>query len=235
MTDVQPYQMRLPVRAWWCMRIMLFLFIIGAMFMLSGYWLLSEFVQDFIIDQTFSGDLEAYDVRIDWVLLLGISLYPIFYLGTVIAYAFVYVRSMMNAKHLDPVTATVATHGMYWWYAIPFAALWKPIEGVIQVWRVVRRQADQSDKLPWVFAAWWGGFLLFNSASRGLDLFHPAADLETSMVSDATSAQNYMFWSMGKMVLGIVSAACLYWITERIYKAQAIILDQTARPDPEAC
>lgn len=63
------------------------------------------------------------------------------FLLSAVSYGFFYFRAMTLARQLEPEHATVSAHGMWWWYAVPFANLWKPFEGVMQVWRALRTHA----------------------------------------------------------------------------------------------
>lgn len=211
------------------MQVMLFGFIVSVTLQSIGFLQLSDYYQDLLIDEVFEGDWEARGGRIDGLNLAALLLYITTFFGTAIAYGFFYVRSMMNAKHLEPDNATVATHGMYWWFAIPVACLWKPLEGVMQVWRVLRGQADQPDSVPFVFAIWWGCFIISGIISSVLERVHPGAGLASSHPVDA---QNYLAWSLLPYVVYALSAVCLYWITERIYKAQEIIVQASQGEKP---
>ena len=146
-----------------------------------------------------------------------------------LAYAFFYHCSMRNAQILDPETAKVSPTGMWWWHVVPVASFWMPLLGVIQVWRTVRSRVGLSSNIPQAFSIWWGSYIggIFAYAvigSRGFGM--------QSLSYSALADQSLKIIPV-RLVL-ILSSIALWWITDRIYRAQQNIVEMRASEEPQA-
>lgn len=223
MTD-QTTDLILPSKAWLVLRVAW----LGYVISLSALCVVSVANHAFFLEAAsgaFSmSDPMAYAERLDTVSAFAGAFFLACFVASIIGYAFFYHRSMVTAKVLEPEHATVSATGMWWWHAVPFALLWKPLQGVMQVWRAVRRRADLPDSVPWVFALWWTTWLVGNSVTNIMERSHPGSPTSRFPSEDLIDMANYQIWSVPVFSLSLVCCIALWWITDRIYQAQQIII-----------
>ncbi|WP_440957326.1 DUF4328 domain-containing protein [Oceanicaulis sp. LC35] len=220
----------LPSKAWLVLRVAWLCYLFGSGANLVVFTGMHAFFLEAAADEFSMVDPMAYASRLDQVLLVTSAVTLISYLVSVVGYGFFYHRSMLTAQALEPEHATVSATGMWWWYAVPFANLWKPVEGVMQVWRSVRRKADLPDSVPWVVALWWVTWLLGNGISKITDRLHPGSPVSRFPSNELADMAQYYIWSVPVILIVIVCCIALWWITDRIYQAQKIIVAGQADP-----
>ncbi|MBY9066193.1 DUF4328 domain-containing protein [Hyphomonas sp. WL0036] len=71
-------------------------------------------------------------------------------------------RAMKNLHIVGAVAATMSPGWAVGWYFIPFANLWKPFEGVLQIWRESHRLAGRPEKVAAYVGWWWATWLISN-------------------------------------------------------------------------
>lgn len=72
-------------------------------------------------------------------------------------------------KNLHVVKAPAATMSPGWavgWHFIPIANLWKPFEGMLQIWRESHRLAGRSEKVAAYVGWWWATWLISNGLAN---------------------------------------------------------------------
>lgn len=97
------------------------------------------------------------------VLVLGVSLAQLG--GLVASVILVSMWTYRAMKNLHIVRAAAATMSPGWavgWYFIPFANLWKPFEGMLQIWRESHRLAGKPEKVAAFVGWWWATWLVSN-------------------------------------------------------------------------
>lgn len=94
-------------------------------------------------------------------------------------------RAMKNLHIIGDTNAEMSPGWAVGWYFIPFANLWKPFEGMLQIWRGSHHQAGESEKVPayvgWWWATWLIGNFLSNIAVRLGGFMGDGADYDTSL------------------------------------------------------
>ena len=73
-----------------------------------------------------------------------------------------------------------------WWFAVPIANLYKPFQGMRELWNASHGNQDYSSETAPLVAIWWALWLLSGFASLGLGLFLGWS--ESGVVSDWISA-----------------------------------------------
>lgn len=114
-------------------------------------------------------------------------------IGGFIAGAILMLRWTFRAiKNLHLVNAPGVTMSPGWaagWYFIPFANLWKPFEGFLQIWRASHNLAGQPEKVAsyvgWWWGTWIGSTLLSNIAMRLSGLLEEAPTYNEGLIVGA--------------------------------------------------
>lgn len=212
-----------PRRAWLILRIGLVVYLAATAFLATSYLQLYDFLDALLIEARVFPDPEARGAAIDRSTSIGVFVHLAAYAVSVVGYAMFYYRAMRNAQAFEPEHATVGPHAMYLWYAVPFASLWKPLEGVMQVWRASRRRAGLDDRVPVVVGVWWASWLFGGTVGSLLDRLHPGAQaLKVADFGQPGEILTYIFLSACMFAVLGLSAIALWWISERIYKAQIV-------------
>ncbi len=71
-------------------------------------------------------------------------------------------RAMKNLHIAGAPEVSMSPGWAVGWYFIPIANLWKPFEGLLQIWRGSMAQAGQPVKVPAHVGWWWATWLLSN-------------------------------------------------------------------------
>lgn len=210
-----------PRRAWIALRIGIATFVSGTILMSGSHLVLAWFIDALLIEGRDIPDSEQIGVMIDAATMSAVVLFFGGFLLSAVSYGFFYFRAMTLARQLEPEHATVSAHGMWWWYAVPFANLWKPFEGVMQVWRALRTHAGLDPAVPWVFGLWWAVWVGGSFVVNIVDRVHPGADIDSAMHTVPADAVSYLQWSALITPVCLVSAIALWWISARIYAAHS--------------
>ncbi len=71
-------------------------------------------------------------------------------------------RAMKNLHTVRDPGVTMSPGWAVGWYFIPFANLWKPLSGMMQIWRGSMAQAGESERVRPVVGWWWATWLASN-------------------------------------------------------------------------
>lgn len=97
------------------------------------------------------------------IAVLGISLAQIVGLiASVVLVSMWTYRAMKNLHIVGAVAATMSPGWAVGWYFIPFANLWKPFEGMLQIWRESHRLAGRPEKVAAYAGWWWATWIISN-------------------------------------------------------------------------
>ena len=97
------------------------------------------------------------------IAVLGVSLTQIGGLiASVILVSMWTYRAMKNLHIVGAVAATMSPGWAVGWYFIPFANLWKPFEGMLQIWRESHRLAGRPEKVAAYVGWWWATWIVSN-------------------------------------------------------------------------
>lgn len=138
----------------------------------------------------------------------------------IIAYARFYQRAMANLHRLETPRAKVGPMMMWVWYVIPIASLWKPLEGVIQVWRGSREHAGLDDGVPRIIGVWWALWLA-GIVIGSIDGWQSRNAISHGDIVDGDAHLLSLRLSIAGALLSAITAALLYRISARIAQAQA--------------
>lgn len=109
-------------------------------------------------------------------------------------------RAMKNLHIVRAPGVSMTPGWAVGWYFIPIANLWKPFEGMLQIWRESHRLAGRPEKVAayvgWWWACWVGGGILSQISLRLTGFIEPEPTYEAGLVV--------------AVVAGIVSVACGY-------------------------
>jgi hypothetical protein len=200
--------------------------------MLSGLLVASDIHAYLFIDAAFNSS-----TTINWAMADFVDLHQTFtaiglliaLISCMIAYGRFYTRALATTKRIDPELEHLNVHGVWLWYAVPFAAFIMPFRRVRQVWEVVHRRAGMDSNLPASFALWWTAWLGGNFL----------ATLETKLPGAAWSFQiaetNYEQYLLVLVLnavgsgISIISALGIFSITRKI----AMLLSEPVATEPE--
>ena len=117
------------------------------------------------------------------------------------------------------------------WYFIPFAALWKPFQGMSEIWRASHRPANwRTLPLPAQMRWWWGTWLVAsivgNAAGRMGMFGEPTVSLMTTTTMLAILS----------LSVGALTNIALVWVITRVTRAQGERMAEGlgCRQDPES-
>ncbi|MEM7661333.1 MAG: DUF4328 domain-containing protein [Pseudomonadota bacterium] len=171
-----------------------------------------------------TGSLASFADLADQIAIYSSAIYTLSYLTTVVAYGIFYHRAMRNLHNLRSPDAEMAPAGMWAWYIVPIASLWKPFEGVLQVWRGSMTASGQDPRVPAMIGFWWTFWiagLVCSGVERGLTnasgINTGAPNLDTLMSALWASAIASAFL--------IVAATLLFLFSSRVADAQERLRD----------
>jgi hypothetical protein len=220
----------LPSKAWLVLRLAWLVYIAAMSANLVIFFNLHSFFLQAADGVFTAADPMAHAETLDRATGIALSFQMTSFIIAMIGYGFFYHASMLNAQALEPEHATVSASGMWWWYIVPFANLWKPLEGVMQVWRVMRGRAGQDSTVPWVFALWWASWLVGGMSDQALGRYHPGSQLSVNASDAHTDIAQYYLWCIPAGLILIVGCAALWWISEKIYVAQKAVIEREGSP-----
>ncbi|KCZ98534.1 hypothetical protein HPO_09985 [Hyphomonas polymorpha PS728] len=97
------------------------------------------------------------------IAVLGVSLAQIGGLiASVILVSMWTYRAMKNLHIVEAVAAAMSPGWAVGWYFIPIANLWKPFEGMLQIWRESHRLAGRPEKVAAYMGWWWATWVASN-------------------------------------------------------------------------
>ncbi|MEQ9505361.1 MAG: DUF4328 domain-containing protein [Hyphomonas sp.] len=89
--------------------------------------------------------------------------------GLLVSFVLVSLWTFRAMKNLHLSGAREVSMSPGWavgWYFIPFANLWKPFEGMLQIWRGSLAQAGQDVKVASYVGWWWATWIISNIISN---------------------------------------------------------------------
>lgn len=147
--------------------------------------------------------------------VLGVSLAQIGGLvASVILVSMWTYRAMKNLHIVGAVAATMSPGWAVGWYFIPIASLWKPFEGMLQIWRESHRLAGKAEKVAayvgWWWATWIVSNILANVALRLTGFTDPQPTYDVGILVGAAGS-----------ALSVVCGILLLRTTKQVTQAQA--------------
>ena len=149
------------------------------------------------------------------IVVLGISLAQV--LGLIASVVFVSMWTYRAMKNLHIVRAAAATMSPGWavgWYFIPIANLWKPFEGMQQIWRESHRLAGRPENIAayvgWWWATWVISNILANIALRLTGFVEPLPTYDAGLMGSAVAS-----------ALSVVCGLLLLRTTKQVTMVQA--------------
>ncbi|WP_158084578.1 MULTISPECIES: DUF4328 domain-containing protein [Henriciella] len=168
-------------------------------------------------------DIIAAGTAIDMVAApLGI-LYIVLFVLCMFTYARFFHRSMNNVQAVGAKDATMPPGWVWGYFFIPIANLWKPVEGVLQIWRGSMRASGANPKVPLAVGLWWTFWLIttiISNISFRLSISSGAFDDEITDF-DLFITTNYL--DIVTSVTGVICAVFLLSFASRLNKAQQAI------------
>ncbi|MFN4024298.1 MAG: DUF4328 domain-containing protein [Hyphomonas sp.] len=94
-------------------------------------------------------------------------------------------RAMKNLHIVGAPGVSMTPGWAVGWYFIPIANLWKPFEGMLQIWRESHRLAGRPEKVAayvgWWWACWIGGGILSQISLRLTGFIEPLPTYEAGL------------------------------------------------------
>lgn len=88
------------------------------------------------------------------------------YIASIILVCMWTFRAMKNLHISRAPQVSMSPGWAVGWYFIPFANLWKPFEGMLQIWRGSMAQAGRPEKVASFVGWWWAAWLVSNFLSN---------------------------------------------------------------------
>ncbi len=177
-----------------------------------------ERVQDGLVSgPAATAEGETADFRLTVTALLFV---PVFLL-CIVAYARFFQRAMANLHALNAPHLTVSPRMMWLWYFVPFLCLWKPLEGVMEVWRESRDRAGLDDRVPPSVGAWWALWILGGLVAVFSSIHYNSAISLEGDILDTGALMLSMRADLASAVVQMATAALLYLMSSRIRQAQS--------------
>ena len=133
---------------------------------------------------------------------IGLSLFFfISYIPTIVLFCIWTNKSMKNAWAMrqNPYQTLMTPGWAVGYYFIPFLLLWKPFQGMREIWEVSFRNQKSLGLLRW----WWGFWLLDNFAGN-ISFRLPTDSLEDLILSGFFDASTTLFSLAGGVLLFII-------------------------------
>lgn len=109
------------------------------------------------------------DPTLSMVILVFLSVSLLMVVAFIASVIFVAMWTYRAMKNLHIAGARHAEMSAGWavgWHFIPIANLWKPLEGMMQIWRGSKELAGRPIKLPSRMGWWWATWLISNTLSN---------------------------------------------------------------------
>lgn len=121
-------------------------------------------------------------------------------------------RAMKNLHIIRAPGASMTPGWAVGWYFIPIANLWKPFEGMLQIWRESHRLAGRPEKVAAYVGCWWacwvGGGILSQISLRLTGFIEPLPTYEAGLAV--------------AVVAGLVSVAGGYFLLRTTSQVTAV-------------
>ena len=161
-------------------------------------------------------DAEAEGTRIDQMAILVNGVLLIALLSSVVAYGFFFQRALKNLQAVHQAEADMRPFGVWAWYFVPFANLWKPLDGFNAVRDGSRHAEGKKSDGSGLVGLWWICWLAFNIVSRigqvTLDRGLETVDIDTLSLASVIDAV--------AVSIGIVAALLLARFVTEIARGQ---------------
>lgn len=152
-------------------------------------------------------------------LLIGIAYLLVFIASVIMVSRFTY-RAMKNLHLASAAGVSMSPGWAVGWYFIPIAMLWKPLQGMLQIWRgsldPQAASAPVSAMIGWWWACWLLTNILANASFRLSGGFGMTDSLEMLQIS--------LWLDVIGSSVGIAAALLLIRITRKITEAQSSLM-----------
>ena len=117
--------------------------------------------------------------------------------------------------------------GMVWgWHFVPFALLWKPYEGVIQIWRASKNAIGEPVEVPASLGWWWASWLIAGFISNFINRLIPTEIFENLFL--LAREETIAFAYAGSLFLFAIAAALLLKIVRQLTRSQGNLKNAVA-------
>jgi len=161
-------------------------------------------------------DAEAEGTRIDQIAILVGVMWLITYLSSVVAYGFFFSRSLKNLQAVHEADPEMKPYGTWAWYLVPFANLWKPLEGFSEVRNGSRHAEGKPTDSSGSVGLWWFSWIALNIVSnisgRLLDSGLESGNIDTLKLASMLD--------VGAAIAGLVAAFLLARFVAEIGRGQ---------------
>lgn len=136
--------------------------------------------------------------------------------GLVFSVIFVSMWTYRAMKNLHIAGAQQVSMSPGWavgWHFIPFANLWKPFEGILQIWRGSMAEAGRPEKVPAHVGWWWATWILSNFLAN-------IAMRLSGFLEEGPAYDEGLIVSVLSSVVAVVCTVLLLRVTRDITEAQ---------------
>lgn len=182
---------------------------------------------DMIMEGGFSSDAEMMQTAnlIDGVsAVAGIGFLVTFVL-CIIGYARFFHRSMNNVQAAGDPDATMPPGWTWGYHFIPIVNLWKPLQGVLQIWRASMRLSANNPRVPATIGWWWAAWLATNFISNVSFRLAMDAGALGDEITDFDLFLMTFYLDIASSVIGIICSILLLRFSGQVRQAQQAILD----------
>ncbi|MEO9968439.1 MAG: DUF4328 domain-containing protein [Hyphomonadaceae bacterium] len=109
-----------------------------------------------------SRDAIAGGERIDQIAILANFGFIVSFLSSGLAYGFFFQRSLKNLQAVHEADQDMKPFGVWAWYFVPIAALWKPLEGFSEVRYGSRKAEGKTEDAPKWVGVWWASWIAYS-------------------------------------------------------------------------
>jgi hypothetical protein len=155
-----------------------------------------------------------YEIGGNENLNLGVMSDWLIFLTAITAFVLVGRFTYRAQKNLFTIGSPYAKMPPGWtvgWYFIPFAALWQPVMGMIQIYRGSHAAVGERDTSLTLVLVWWGGWILMNVPDWFVLLWQDSLMMQFLLLAASSG-------------LGVLAALSLIRILARVSRCQEMLL-----------
>ena len=142
------------------------------------------------------------------------------YFACAIAYACFMARSIYNARLRYPDQVKMSPHGYWLWHIVPFASLYKPVNGMVEAWHALHPGGD-GPTTP-LIPLWWGFWVAGSLVGIGDRLF-PASQIDFMLTPGSVDAYvSYQLYGSALAVIIGLSAFFLLRLASQLKELQLV-------------
>ena len=157
--------------------------------------------------------------------LIGFAFFAIFAVS-VVSYARFFHRSMNNVQAAGDPDATMPPGWTWGYHFIPILNLWKPLQGVLQIWRASMRLTAENPKVPATVGWWWAAWLSTNVISNISLRLSISSGVFDEEITDFDMFLSSFYFDIASSVTGIICSVLLLRLASRIHRAQQALLNR---------